>query len=168
MLPIETDHERTDLTPALASDLAGDPLWDPLPLPDSELDLDELDELERLPLDSCPDADPSSEEVSDCEHCGEGDLACLCLEGEQTMEEEVSREALAFFLICVGSVEVEADGPALTLEAVPPPVLWIMASFKTSLAFLQFLKRWEACQIHAMKPQPWLGISFRSETTYDG
>ena len=48
------------------------------------------------------------------------------------MEEEVSRGALASFSICVGSVEVEADGPALTLEAVPPPVLRIMASFKTS------------------------------------
>ena len=84
MLPIDADHEWTDLAPALASDLAGDPLWDPIPLPDSELDPDELDELERLPLDSCPDADPLSEEVSDCECCGEGDLAHLHLEGEWT------------------------------------------------------------------------------------
>ena len=129
-----------DLMPALASDLAGDPSQDPLPLPDPELDPDELDELERLPLDSCPDADSSSEEESDCECCGEGDLACLHLDGEQTAEEEVSGGALVSFSICVGSVEVEADRPALALETVPPPVLWIIASFKTSLAFLWFSK----------------------------
>ena len=139
MLPIDADHEQTDLMPVLASDLAGDPLQDPLPLPDSELDLDEL-ELERLSLDSCPDADSSSEEVSDCECCGEGDLAHLHLDGEWTAEEEVSGGALASFSVCVGSVEVEADGPALDLETVPPPVLWIIASFKTSGAFLWFSK----------------------------
>ena len=44
------------------------------------------------------------------------------------------------FSICVGSVEVEADGPALALETVPLPVLWIIASLKISLAFLQFSK----------------------------
>ena len=64
----------------------------------------------------------------------------LCLGEERTTEEEVSGGALASFSICVGAVEVEADGPALTLEAVPPPVLWIMASFKTSLAFLRSSK----------------------------
>ena len=142
MLPINADRERANLMPVLASDLAGDPSWDPLPLPDSELDPDELDELERLPLDLCPDADSSLEEESDCEHCGEGDLAHLHLDGEWTVEEEVSRGALASFSICVGSVEVEADRPALALETVPPPVLWIIASFKTSVAFLWFLKDW--------------------------
>ena len=54
--------------------------------------------------------------------------------------EEVSGVALVSFSICVGSVEVEADGSALALDTVPPPVLWIIASFKTSLAFLQFSK----------------------------
>ena len=43
--------KRTDRAPALALDLAGDPLQDLLPLPDPELDPDELDELEWLPLD---------------------------------------------------------------------------------------------------------------------
>ena len=155
-------REWADLVPALASDLAGDPLRDPLPLPDSELDPDELDELEQLPFDPCPDADSSSEEESDCERCREGDLARLHLDGEWTAEEEVSGGASASFLICVGSVEVEVDGPALTLETVPPPVLWMIASFKTSVAFLQLSKDREACKIHAMKPQPGLGISFRA------
>ena len=139
-LPIDAVHERADLAPALASDLAGDPLQDPLLLPDSELDLDELDELERLPFDLCPDADYSSEEESDCEHCGEGDLAHLHLDGEQTAEEELSRGASTSFSICVGAVEVEADGPAFALETAPPPVLWMIASFKTSVAFLQLSK----------------------------
>ena len=65
----------------------------------------------------------------------------MCIvDGEQTAEEEVSGGALVSLLICVGSVEVEADGAALTLDAVPPPVLWIIASLKTSLAFLWFSK----------------------------
>ena len=126
--------------PTLASDLAGDPSWDPLPLPDSEPDPNELDELERLPFDLCPDANSSSEEESDCEHCGEGDLAHLHLDGEWTAEEEVSGGASASFSICVGAVEVEVDGPALTVETAPPPVLWMIASFKTSVAFLQLSK----------------------------
>ena len=46
MLPIDADHERADLAPALASDLAGDRSRDPLLLTDPELDPDELDELE--------------------------------------------------------------------------------------------------------------------------
>ena len=62
------------------------------------------------------------------------------------MEEGVSGGALVSFSICVGSVEVEADGPALTLEAVPPPVLWIIASLKTSLAFLWFSKDWRCAR----------------------
>ena len=140
MLPIDAVHERANLVPVLASDLAGDPLRDPLPLPDSELDPDELNELEQLPFDLCPDADSSLEEESDCERCGEGDLACLHLDGEWTAEEEVSRGASASFLICVGAVEVEADRPALTLETAPPPVLWMIASFKTSVAFLWLSK----------------------------
>ena len=84
--------------PVLASDLAGDPSRDPLPLPDSELDSDELNELERLPFDPCPDAESSSEEQPDCECCGEGDLACLHLDGEQTAEEEVSGGCISIFL----------------------------------------------------------------------
>ena len=143
-------------------------MQDPLPLPDSELDPDELDELERLPFDSCPDADPSSEDVSDCKHCGEGDLARLCLEGERTAEEEVSGGALASFSICVGSVEVEADRPALTLEAVPPSCTLDNGFLQNIFGLLAVLERREAYQIHAVKPQPGLGVSFRSETTYDG
>ena len=63
----------------LASDLAGDPSRDPLPLLDSELDPNELDELERLPFDPHSDAESSSEEEPDCEHCREGDLVHSCI-----------------------------------------------------------------------------------------
>ena len=42
-------------------------------------------------------------------------------------------------LICVGAIEVEVDGPALTVVAAPPPVLWRIASFKMSSAFLWLL-----------------------------
>ena len=76
--------------PALASDLAGDPLWDSLPLPDLELDPDELEELDRLPLDPCPDAKLSSEEEAlDCDRCGEVDFAHLHLEGEHAADGEL-------------------------------------------------------------------------------
>ena len=40
-------------------------------------------------------------------------------------------------LVCLGAVEVEADGPVLTVVAALPPVLWRMASFNTSSAFLR-------------------------------
>ena len=127
--------------PMLATDPAGDPSWDPLPLPDPEPKTDELDELKQLPLDPCSDAKLSPEEEPDCEHCGEGDLAHLHLDGEHTAEEEVEGRpswgsASASFPVCVGAVEVEADGPVLTVAAALPPVLQRIASFKTSLAFL--------------------------------
>ena len=88
--------ERTDQAPALASDLAGDPLRDLLPLPDPELDPDELDELERLPLDLRPDAELPLEEVPDCDRCGEGDLMHLHLEGSvlqaRSKQEDIAME----------------------------------------------------------------------------
>ena len=140
MLPIDAVCERADLAPVLASDLAGDPSRDPLPLPDSELDPDELDELERLPFDLRPDADSSSEESQTVSVAEKGTWVHLHLDGERTAEEEVSGGASASFSICVGAVEVEADGPALTVETAPPPVLWMIASFKTSVAFLRLSK----------------------------
>ena len=91
--PTDAATEWTDRVPALALDLAGDPLWDSLPLPDLELDPDELNELERLPLDPCPDAKLSpEEEVLDCDCCGEGDFAHLHLEGECTMDGELGED----------------------------------------------------------------------------
>ena len=79
--------------PALALDLAGDPLQDPLPLPDLELNPNELDELDRLPLEPCPDAKLSpEEEAPDCERCGEGDLVCLCLEGGVCCRQRAGRK----------------------------------------------------------------------------
>ena len=127
--------------PALASDLAGDPLWDPLPLPDLELDPDELDELDRLPLVPRPDAKLSPEEEAlDCDRCGEGDLAHLRLEGEHAAGGGLGRRphngsVLAFFETWTGAVEVKAGGSALAVVAAPPRVLWMMASFKMSSAF---------------------------------
>ena len=134
--------KRTDRAPALASDLAGDPLRDPLPLPDPELDPDELDELERLPLDLRPDAELSlEEEVPDCDRCGEGDLARLRLEGECTAGgEQVGRPhdgiVSALFEMWMGAVEVEAAGITLALLTGLPQVLQMMAYFKNALAFL--------------------------------
>ena len=128
----------------LASDLAGDPPWDSLPLPDPEPNPDELDELEPLSLDPHSDAELLPEEEPDCEHCGERDLAHLCLDGEHTAEEVEGRpskgSASASLSICMGAVEADADGPALTVVAAPPPVLRMIASFKTSSAFLWLSK----------------------------
>ena len=113
MLPTNAAAERIDRVPTLASDLAGDPLWDPLPLPDPELDPDELDELERLPLDLHPDTELPLEEVPDCDCCGEGDLAHLRLEGECTAGgEQAGRPRDG---IVSGAVEIEAAGITLAL-----------------------------------------------------
>ena len=101
---------------------SGDPLRDLLPLPDPELNPDELDELERLPLDPCPDAKLSleEEEAPDCDHCGEGDLAHLRLEVEHTAGREQAarpRDGIvsALFETWTGAVEVEAAGITLAL-----------------------------------------------------
>ena len=77
-LPTDAVCEWTDLMPVLTSDLTGDLPWDPLPLPDLELDPDELNELERVSHDPCSDAELSLEEEPDHECCGEGDLAHVC------------------------------------------------------------------------------------------
>ena len=142
-LPTNAVAERTYRAPALASDLAGDPLWDPLPLPDPELNPDELDELERIPLDPRPDAELllEEEEVRDCDRCGEGDLAHLCLEGERTAGREQAgrpRDGIvsASFETWTGAVEVEAAGITLAILTGLPRVLRMMASFKMSSAFL--------------------------------
>ena len=132
--------------PALASDLAGDPLWDPLPLPDPEFDPNELDELDQFPLDPRPDAELSpEEETPDCDRCGEGDLAHLCLEGECAAGGGLggrphNGRVLAFFETWTGAVEVEAGRITLALLTGPPRVLQMMASFKMSSAFLQLSK----------------------------
>ena len=127
-------------------DLAGDPLWDPLPLPDLELDPDELDELDRLPLDPCPDAELSpEEEVPDCDRWGEEDLAHLRLEGEHAAGGGLggrphNGSVSAFFKTWMGAVEVEVGGITLALPTGPPHVLQMMASFKMSSAFLRLSK----------------------------
>ena len=95
--------EWTDHMPALASDLAGDPLRDSLPLPDLELDPDELDELDRLPLDPRPDAKLSPEEELDCDCCGEGDFAHLCFDGERAADGELGGGS------CNGSVSASFE-----------------------------------------------------------
>ena len=145
MLPTDAAAERTDRAPALASDLAGDPLRDPLPLPDPELNPDELDELEQLPLDLRPDAELPLEEVPDCDCCGEGDLARLCLEGECTAGGELggrhcNGSVSASCETWAGAVEVEVAGITLALLTGLPRVLRMMASFKMSLAFLPLSK----------------------------
>ena len=110
-------------------DLAGDPSRDPLPLLDLEPEPDEPNELKRLLLDPRSDTEPlPEEEESDCEQHGEGDLACLRLFGKHAVGEEVEGRpswgsSFASRLVCLGAVEVEADGPVLTVVAALPPVL---------------------------------------------
>ena len=76
-------------------------------------------------------------------------MACLRLDGKHTVEEEVERRpshggASVSLPICVGAVEVEVDGPVLTVVVALPPVLRRIASFQTSSAFLQ-LSRDRVC-----------------------
>ena len=113
MLPTEAAAEQTDRAPALASNLAGDPLRDLLPLLDPELNPNELDKLEWLPLDLCPDAELPLEEVPDCDRCGEGDLVHLRLEGECAAgREQAGRPCNG---IASGAAEVEVAGITLAL-----------------------------------------------------
>ena len=135
----------TDPSCPLAWDHAGDPSQDPLPLPDLEPEPDEPDELKELRLDPQLDTEPlPEEEEPDCEWHREGDLVHLRLVGECAVG-EMGREvggmpswgsSPASHPVCLGAVEVEADRPVLTVAAALPPVLWRMASFNTSLAFL--------------------------------
>ena len=78
--------------------------------------------------------------MPDCDRCGEGDLACLRLEGKHTAGgEQAGRPhdgiVSASFKTWTGAVEVEAAGITLALLTGLPRVLRMMASFKTSLAF---------------------------------
>ena len=145
MLASDAVPEWTDSSCPLAWDHAGDPPRNPPPLPDPEPKPDEPDELEELHLDPQPDLEslPEEEEL-DCEWHGEGDLAHLHLAGECTMGETVGEvggmpspgHSSASSSVCLGTVEMEAEGPVLTAVGTLPPVLWRIASFNTSSAFL--------------------------------
>ena len=161
----------------LASDPAGDPSRDPLPLPELEPEPDEPYELKWLPLDLWSDAEPlPEEEEPDCERHGEGDLAHLCLVGEHTAGEEVEGKpswgsSSASRPVGRGAVEVEveADGPVLTVAAALPPVLWRIASFKMYSAFLQLSggSMWAISRLWSPS-QGLLSISFGREPCDDG
>ena len=159
---------------ALALDLAGDPLRDPLPLPDPELDSDKLDELERLPLDPHPDAELSlEEEVSDCDRCGEGDLAHLRLEGEAYCRWRARRKTSQWKCLgifrdlggCCGGRGCWnnprfTDWPASSTadDGILQNVLGLSAA----------IKRWSMRKIQAVKPQPRLWVGRGREPASDG
>ena len=155
-------------TPALASDLAGDPLQDLLPLPDPELNPDELDELEQLPLDPHPDAELPLEEVPDCDCCGEGDLACLCLEGECTGRRGASRKTSRGN--CLG-VFRDVDGccGGRGSENNPRFTDWPASStaddgiLQNVLGLSAAIKGWSMREIQVVKPQPGLCVSQAGE-----
>ena len=72
MLLSDAAHKWTDPSCQLAWDHTGDPSWDPLPLPDPELEPDEPDKLKELRLDPQLDPEPLPEqEEPDCKWCGE-------------------------------------------------------------------------------------------------
>ena len=125
--------ERTERAPTLASDLARDPLGDLLPLPDPELNPDELDEHERLPLDLRPDAELPLEEVPDCDLLWRGGSGTFALGGRvySAGGEQAGRPCDG---IVSDAVEVEAAGITLALLTGRPRELQMMASFKASLA----------------------------------
>ena len=142
-LPSYAAHEWTDPLHLLASDLAGDLSWDPLPLLDLEPEPNKPDELKQLCPDPRSDPEPlPEEEEQDCEQHGEGDLAHLRLVGEHAVGEEVEGmpsqgSSSASHPVCWGAVEVEANGPVLTPVAALPLYCGGWASFNTSSAFLR-------------------------------
>ena len=166
--------ERTDRVPALALDLAGDSLWDPLPLPDPELDPDELDELERLPLDPRPEAELSlEEEVPDGDRCGEGDLAHLRLGGEHTAAGELRGRpgngiVSALFETWTAAVEVEVAGMTLALLGWPALSAVDDGILQNVLGISASVKGGSVRKIQVVKPQPRLHIGHRREPTDNG
>ena len=111
--------------------------------------------------------------MPDCDRCGEGDLVHLRLEGERTPgREQAGRPhdgiVSALFETWMGAVEVEAAGITLALLTGLPRVLRMMASFKTSLAFLAAIKRWSVREIQVVKPQPGLCVSRGREPASEG
>ena len=164
MLPTDTAAERTDRAPALALDLAGDPLRDPLPLPDPELDPEELDELEQLPLDPRPDAELSlEEEVPDCDRCGEGDLAHLRLEGERTAGgEQAGRPCDGIVSASLRDVDGCCGGRGGWDN--PRSTDWPASStaddgiLQNILGLSATIKRWSVRKIQVVKPQPGLCV----------
>ena len=134
-------------------------IWKPEP--------DELDKLERLPLDLRSDAELSPEEEElDRKWCGEGDLAHLHLDGEHTAEEEVegrpSHGGVLWHLSsnCVGAVEVEADGPVLTVAGCTTSCSAEDSLLQNVLGLPAAVEWWSVCKIQGVKPQPGLVISF--------
>ena len=82
----------------------------------------------HLDLRPVPEPELEEEEEMDCERYGEGDLAHLPLVGECATELAGDIEGMpssghssATHLVCLGTVEVEADRPMLTATAVLPP-----------------------------------------------
>ena len=73
-----------------------------------------------------PDAELSlEEEVPDCDHCGEGDLVHLRLEGEHTAGRELgggprNGSVSALFETGTAAVEVKVAGITLALLTGPP------------------------------------------------
>ena len=59
--------------------------------------------------------------------------------GEEVEGKPSQGSSSASHPVCLGAVEVEADGPVLTVVAALPPVLQRIAYFKTSSAFLWLL-----------------------------
>ena len=174
-LPTDAVAERTDRAPALASDLAGDPLWDLLPLLDLELDPDELNELNRLPLDPCPDAElPLEEEALDCNCCGEGDLAhVMHLEGEHAAGGGLggrlrNGSVSAFFETWTGAVEVEVGWNNPRFTDWPASSTADDGLLQNVLGLSAAVKRWSMRKIQAVKPQPRLCVGCGREPVNDG
>ena len=104
--------------------------------------------------------------MPDCDHCGEGDLARLRLEGECTAGEEQAGRSLDG--IASGAVEVEAAG--ITLAFTDWPTLRT-----TDDGLLQnvpgpsaAIKRWSVREIQVVKPQPGLCVSRGREPASEG
>ena len=170
----DTAAERTDRVPALSLDLAGDPLWDLLPLPDLELNPNELDELDQLPLDPRPDAElPLEEEAPDGDRCGEGDLARLRLEGECATGGGLggrhrNGSVSAFFETWTGAVEVKAGGITLCFTYSPASSTAEDGLLQNILGLSATVKRWSVRKIQAVKPQPRSCIGRGREPANDG
>ena len=95
--------------------------------------------------------------------CGEGDLACLHLVGEHTAGETVGEvggmpspgRSSASHSVCLGTVEMEADGPVLTAVATLPLCAVEDCLLQHIFGLPAAVRWWGVCEIQTVEPQPW-------------
>ena len=171
--PTDAATEWTDRVPGLASDLAGDPLQDSLPLPDPELDPDELDELDQLPLDLHPDAKLSPRGGAGLRSLWRGGFGTLMLGGRaccrwRTGGRITQWKHLGVFRDLSRCCGGGGGWKYPRFSDCPASCTADDGLLQNILGLSGTLKRWSVRKIQVVKPQPRLSIGLRRKPANDG